>query len=170
MSNNSTIISRKKKLSCGCFDYNFSKGRCKAHATIEDTAKRMLKYRNETIELNKEELWDWFKLRRKEMTGICAHCGNPSTKKDDDKFHFSIAHILPKSLFPSVSNHPDNWVELCFWGNSCHSNMDNKTLDIMDMNCFDEIITKFSKMFKDIAPEEKRRIPAILLEYLKNEL
>jgi hypothetical protein len=170
MSNNSTIITKKKKLLCGCFDYNFSKGRCKTHATIEDTAKRILKYRNETIESDKEELWDWFKLRRKEMTGICSHCGNPSTKKDDDKFHFSIAHILPKSHFPSVANHPDNWVELCFWGNSCHTNMDNKTLDIIDMNCFDEIITKFSRMFNDIAPEEKRRIPAILLEYLKNEL
>jgi len=37
---NSTIIPKKKKLLCGCYDYPFSKGRCKKHATIEDTQKR----------------------------------------------------------------------------------------------------------------------------------
>lgn len=162
---NSTIITRKKKLKCGCYDYNFSKGRCKMHATIEDTATRIIKYRNETIQKNKEELWDWFKERRKEMKGKCSHCGNPSSKKDDDKFHFSIAHILPKSLFPSIATHPDNWIELCFWGNSCHTNFDNSTIDLIDMNCFDEIIEKFIRLYPNIIPEERRRIPQILIEY-----
>lgn len=170
MSNNSTIIIKKKKLKCGCYDYNFSKGRCKAHATIEDTAKRVIKYRNETIENNKEELWNWFKERRKEMTGICSHCGNPSSKNDDEKFHYSIAHILPKAYFPSIANHPKNFVELCFYGNSCHTNMDNKTLDITDMHCFDEIIDKFVDMYPSIAKDEKRRIPSVLYEYLENEV
>lgn len=41
---NSTIISKKKKLACGCWDYPFSKGRCKMHATIEDTNKRIKKH------------------------------------------------------------------------------------------------------------------------------
>jgi hypothetical protein len=162
---NSTIITRKKKLKCGCFDYNFSKGRCKTHATIEDTANRIIKYRNETIQGNKEILWDWFKERRKEMKGKCSHCGNPSSKKDDEKFHFSIAHILPKSLFPSIATHPDNWIELCFWGNSCHTNFDNSAIDLIDMNCFDEIIEKFIRLYPSIIPEERRRIPQILIEY-----
>lgn len=43
MRHNSTIIPKKKKLSCGCYDYPFSKGRCKTHATIEDTNKRIAK-------------------------------------------------------------------------------------------------------------------------------
>ena len=38
------------------------------------------------------------------------------------------------------------------------------------MNCFDTIIQKFAKMYPFIAPDEKRRIPNILLEYLKTEL
>jgi len=66
---NSTIIRKKKKLKCGCFDYAFSNGRCKTHATIEDTAKRVIKYRNQELNENKEELWEWFKERRKEMKG-----------------------------------------------------------------------------------------------------
>lgn len=167
---NSTIITRKKKLSCGHFDYNFSKNRCKQCATIEDTNKRFEKYNSKDISENKEEIWNWFKEKRKEMTGVCSHCGNQSSKKDDDKFHFSIAHILPKAYFPSIATHPDNWVELCFWGNACHSNMDNKMLDLIDMNCFDEIIEKFVKMYPYIAENEKKRIPSILIEYLKNEI
>lgn len=41
MSYNSTIISKKKNLSCGHYDYNFSKGRCKNCATIQDSLKRI---------------------------------------------------------------------------------------------------------------------------------
>ena len=103
------------------------------------------------------------------MNGKCLHCGNVTTMKDDEKFHFSIAHILPKSLFPSVATHPDNWIELCFWGNACHTNMDQHTLDLIDMNCFDTIIEKFVKIYPNIAKEEKRRIPSVLMEYLNTE-
>lgn len=163
---NSTIIVKKKKcVSCGKLDYNFSKGRCKTCATIENTAKRVMKFKTADVEENKEAMWDWFKARRKEMKGVCAHCGATTSKKDDEKFHFSIAHILPKAYFPSVATHPDNWIELCFWGNSCHTNMDNKTLDLLDMNCFDQIIEKFMSIYPDVAPDERRRIPTILIEY-----
>lgn len=162
---NSTIISKKKKLACGHFDFNFSKNRCKQCSTIESTHKRIEKARLSEVDDNKEDLWDWFRERRKEMKGVCAHCGESTTKKDDAKFHYSIAHILPKRLFPSVATHKDNWIELCFWGNSCHTNFDNYMLDMIDMNCFDQIIEKFIRMYPDIAPQEKRRIPAILIEY-----
>jgi hypothetical protein len=40
MSFNSTITNRKKQLSCGHFDYNFSKNRCRQCATIQNTARR----------------------------------------------------------------------------------------------------------------------------------
>lgn len=41
---NSTIIRKKRKLDCGCYDYAFSKNLCKAHATIKSTQKRVEKY------------------------------------------------------------------------------------------------------------------------------
>jgi hypothetical protein len=47
---NSTIINKKKKLKCGCFDYNFSKGRCKAHATIQDSQKRIDAYEEAVLD------------------------------------------------------------------------------------------------------------------------
>ena len=38
---NSTIISKKKNLLCGHYDYPFSRGRCKSCATVEDATKRI---------------------------------------------------------------------------------------------------------------------------------
>jgi len=115
------------------------------------------------------ELERWFKERQKEMTGRCMNCGG-KTEAFTKHYKCSIAHILPKAYFKSVATHSENWIELCFYGNSCHTNYDNKMLDLIDMNCFDTIIQKFTKIYPSIAQEEKRRIPPILIEYLKTEL
>ena len=69
-----------------------------------------------------------------------------------------------------MATNENNIIELCFWENNCHYAMDNKMLDLMDMNCFDEIITKFVKMYPFIAADEKRRIPEILLQYIETEI
>jgi len=73
---------------------------------------------------------DWamdlfFQSQRKSMTGRCLFCNGDTMKKDDEKFHFSLAHLLPKAIFKSVATHPDNIIELCFYGESCHTNFDN---------------------------------------------
>jgi predicted membrane chloride channel (bestrophin family) len=116
-----------------------------------------------------DELIQWFKERRKEMKGICSHCGGKSMKDDDTKYHYSIAHLLPKAYFPSVATHPMNSIELCFWSPSCHTNYDNGSLDLIDLNCFDTVINKFVAMYPAIEKIERKRIPAILLNYLEVE-
>jgi hypothetical protein len=115
------------------------------------------------------EMDRWFANRRKEMIGICSHCGDKSCKNSDQYYKFSIAHILPKNLFKSVKTHPLNWVELCFWNKSCHTNYDNKILDITEFNCFNEVIEKFISIYPSIAPKERKYIPDFLLQYVKNE-
>jgi hypothetical protein len=115
------------------------------------------------------ELDRWFKQMQKRMTGKCMNCGG-KTEAFTKNYKCSIAHILPKAYFKSVATNDENWLELCFYGNSCHTNYDNKMLDLIEMNCFDTIIQKFTKMYPHIAPEEKRRIPPILIEYLKTEI
>lgn len=115
------------------------------------------------------ELKRWFIDRRNDLTGVCAHCGSKSCKDSDQYFKFSIAHILPKNIFKSVATHPLNYIELCFWGNSCHTNFDNKTLDIMDLHCFDTVIKRFVVMYPDIAPKERKYIPDVLLQYVEVE-
>lgn len=111
----------------------------------------------------------WFKARRAEMRGLCQHCGAKSSKDSDNYFRHSIAHLLPKNLFKSVSTHPDNWIELCYFPPSCHSNFDNKILDIMELNCFDEVIRKFVAIYPSIAPAERKYIPDVLLQYVEAE-
>lgn len=115
------------------------------------------------------ELDRWFKERRKEMVGICANCGSKTTKNNDTYFKHSIAHLLPKRLFKSIATHPDNWIELCYFEKSCHANYDSHTLDLIDLNCFDEAIRKFVAMYPDIAPKERKYIPDILLQYVEIE-
>lgn len=120
-------------------------------------------------ERGKSELWDWFLDRREEMVGVCQHCSKPSLKNSDRFFHHSVCHILPKSknLFPSVATNVFNWLELC---QECHNNLDNHMIDITELNCFNEVIEKITKIYPHIAKEERRRIPAILMEYIKTEL
>src|ERR1700761_316449 len=111
----------------------------------------------------------WFEDRRKELTGVCAHCGGRSCKDSDQYWKFSIAHILPKNIFHSVKTHPLNYIELCFFNNSCHTNFDNKTLDVMDLNCFDTVIERFVSMYPAIDSKERRYIPDVLLQYAEIE-
>jgi hypothetical protein len=47
---NSTIIPKKKKLGCGCYDFPFSRNRCKMHATAEDAMTRLAEYNDKMIE------------------------------------------------------------------------------------------------------------------------
>jgi len=48
--------------------------------------------------------------------------------------------------------------------------MDNGNLDIIQMNCFDEIIEKFIAMYPDISPSERKYIPDTLLQYAKDAI
>lgn len=130
---------------------------------------RSLSQYQDNISGGGSEMQRWFEDRRKEMTGVCSNCGGKSCKDSDVYFKFSIAHLLPKAYFPSVKTHPDNWIELCHFGKSCHTNMDNKMLDLTEMACWDEIVTKFCIMYPHILPNEKRRIPKVLLNYIETE-
>lgn len=125
---------------------------------------------NKSLANNYGALDRWFREVRKTMTGKCMNCGGKTCADNDKEYKRSVAHILPKAYFKSVATHPDNFLELCFYGkNSCHTNFDNKMIDIIDMNCFDQIITKFVKIYPFISLDERRRIPSILLQYLEVE-
>src|SRR5574337_480806 len=69
----------------------------------------------------------WFEERRREMTGRCCLCGGKTEKHNDKTYRNSIHHLLDKrkSMFPSLALHPNNFLEVCFYGNSCHTNIHN---------------------------------------------
>lgn len=121
--------------------------------------------------LKKDPVLDkWFKEQRLLMTGNCMHCGSPTTKYDNFFYKFSIAHIFPKAYFKSIRTHPKNALELCFWGNSCHTNYDNGILTIEKMNCYDTIKERIIALFPHIDPCEHWRIPDNFMQIINNNL
>lgn len=103
------------------------------------------------------ELDDWFKARRKELTGTCScGCGNSTTKNDDQKYKFSICHILPKAKFKSVATHPLNYLELSFW-DGCHTNMDNRSMELWpNMECWQTIVERVAAIETQLTDAERR--------------
>ena len=105
----------------------------------------------------------WFKRRRGEMVGTCqCGCGMPSSKYDDKNFRSSICHIFPQRLFPSIQFHHLNWVERKFWAtkdtSACHSQMDNKSMDLwVNFADWDDIKEKYHQLVEIITEEEKKQ-------------
>lgn len=186
----SSIKRKKCKCSPDCPKYptlGFS-GYFAAHATqeIKDKVgtKRKVAQKNRAARqrvrglVNKDakltgsaELKLWFSERRNQMTGYCDNCGNRTCKNDDRTYHYSLHHILPKAYFPSIATNQNNWLELCMWGEkSCHRNLEDGHLDMTEMSCWDKIVERFLAMYPSIADNEKRRIPDILMKYVKDNL
>lgn len=116
----------------------------------EENAEKEFRGENDTL------IQNWFKARRKEMTGICqCGCAQKSSKKDDTYYRHSAAHIFPKRLFPSVMYHPLNFVERAFFM-GCHTNMDEQGMDKWpNMADFDDIKEKFHVLAPLLTDEER---------------
>jgi hypothetical protein len=113
----------------------------------------------------------WFEERRVEMTGKCCLCNGKTERNNDETYRHSIHHLFDKkpALFQSVSCHPDNWLELCYYGNSCHTNIHNRTITwelLLDSAEGQMIVDKFRKIYPFIAENERKNIPEILLKTL----
>lgn len=106
----------------------------------------------------------WYRDRMNEFTGICQECGEKIPKY---LRHASVAHVLPKSLFPSIAVHPENCNEL---GPSCgcHSKYDLSWMSASKMKIFLTAIEKFKILEPFIALQEKRKIPEIFLLHAKS--
>lgn len=114
----------------------------------------------------------WFEQRREEMTGKCVLCGGTTERYSDNTYRNSIHHIFEKrsEMFPSVSLNEDNWLEVCFWGNSCHTNIHNGTITwelLYDSAEWPMIWNKIQKVYPFIALEERKSIPEFLQKLLQ---
>lgn len=109
------------------------------------------------------EMDAFFEEMRKRMTGRCVFCNGATEKNNDETYRNSIAHLLPKRPvdkggFPSVGTHEENWIELCFYGNSCHTNFDNGMITwefIKDSKEWDIISDKLLTLIPFLTKEEK---------------
>jgi hypothetical protein len=127
MAFNSTIINKKKRLKCGCFDYNFSKGRCKAHATQEDAQKRIDAYEETVSDESLQNLIDdldaifsrYIRLKYADEKGnvACYTCGGRLPIQHIQNGHYIhrqdlATRFLESNCRPQCercnSNHNDN--------------------------------------------------------------
>lgn len=146
----------KKPLISGLCQRHYWEGRSKAKE------KKAKKSHIELLETAfgtnspQSELILWYSARIMERTGFCMECGERIPLA---YAHASIAHILPKSLFPSVSTHPLNGMELGA-GCGCHSRWDKSWESAQKMKVYPLAKERF-KQFEHliISSEERRRIP-----------
>ncbi len=89
---------------------------------------------------------------RELMTGKCCNCGKPSQKYNETFWKWSIAHILPKKLFESISRHELNWIELCL---DCHNLYDRNWLTASKMSIFQLVIKRVILLMQFIEESEK---------------
>ena len=106
------------------------------------------------------ELDQWYMDRRVEMTNVCIECGKSTQKSNEKYYRWSICHIVPKSLVPSVATNIFNWVELC---QLHHQEFDNTFDKAAAMMCFGEVKMKFQIFKKEIPNEELRKVNPHLL-------
>lgn len=89
----------------------------------QETEEKKLRGNDDTL------MEQWFKARRKELTGVCqCGCGQSSQKKDDTFFRGSCCHVFPKATFESVMYHPLNCIERAMFG-GCHARLDEGGID-----------------------------------------
>lgn len=107
----------------------------------------------------------WFRERVNEMTGNCQECGERINKNIFKYAKCGVAHIFPKSTFPSISTHKLNWMELgatC----GCHSRAEDFE-KAMKMKVWPEMLRRIKVLIAAMAQEEKRRIPDIILQEIE---
>lgn len=100
-----------------------------------------------------EDLRPFYSTAMAVATGKCFECGEniPSLWRQA-----SIAHILPKSKFPSVASNALNFVELCV---SCHTKFDTGFETASKMKCWVYAKARFNKFKDQISEEDLRKVP-----------
>lgn len=126
---------------------------------------------------NDSDLVKFFKKAMSKMTSHCLNCHNRTETKVYSAAIFSIAHILDKrdTMFPSVKDNPNNWIELC---PDCHTDFDTAPLE-KNKNLWDKrqamgtwpvVWEKLLKVYPSIAPEELHHLPTDLRERIEKTL
>lgn len=161
-------IEVKKKICriCSTLQYIWSKGRCKKCTSIENASSpnKSKDKNNDVPKSNELAPYFIYHVAQIDKNPVCANCGCGIKAS-----YFHVAHILPKSKYPSVKANLDNAVYLCtsiLGGNGCHEMFDSNANDkwwVEDFLALDDIIRQFNK-FKHLVTETGKKEFRILNE------
>lgn len=143
----------------GCNNNVFAKGYCKIHQYLrpkkenrEPIDRGLFKRDVDIKKNNKYELEKWFKDREQEIIDSgqrCIECGSFIPTKF---LRHAVAHIFPKSLFPSVATHPLNYLPL---GAHCCHDKSHTIESFSKMKCWGEAVNRFSEFYLHIKEKHK---------------
>lgn len=128
--------------------------------------KRAAKLAEEKKEMagDKTDLQKWYNKIMEAETPKCWETGEKLNKADKLGWHGSIAHILCKSLYPSVATHPQNYMILSMW-NGSHANYDSSWERAAKMKVWPYAMKIIlTVLLPLLTPEEKRKLPEIIVQ------
>lgn len=137
-------IKKKKCVECGEEKYIFSKGRCKfcASKTYKSLSSSSTKRKEKSSCLGKFFLQHIQNIKQNNLR--CAECGEKLRG-----MHSEVAHILPKSQYPSIQCESLNVIYLCghLSENQCHNNFDNFSAEkVASMKIYPYICSIFNDL------------------------
>lgn len=113
------------------------------------------------------ELARWFNVKMMTSEPVCENCDLFIFISSQKHWHGCQAHVLPKSLFPSVATHPDNHMVLDWYGCNCHGQFDSSWLNASKMLIFPTAFERFLKFESLIAQDERKNIPEVFLKEME---
>ena len=135
------------------------------------SAKKIANEKKERELLNGDstELQKWYANIMRKEEGRCWETRERIDKNDTLGWHGSIAHILPKSDFPSVETHPMNYMILKMWGGA-HGQYDSSWENASKMKVWGHACKVFNILYPLLSQEEKRKLPDIIIQEIKPEV
>lgn len=110
----------------------------------------------------KTDLEKWYAVIMEKEIGRCWETGKVISKADKDGWHASIAHVLPKKLFPSVATHTRNYLILSA-REGAHSRYDLSWQSAQEMRVWPIAMSRFFELEPDIADNERKYLPDFFL-------
>lgn len=137
----------------------------KPYKLPKKSAKKLAQEKELKKSGGESELQKWYSAIMKKEEKQCWNCGASLTHYNNEDWHACIAHVIPKSLFPSVETHPLNYMILGKWCN-CHGQYDSSWEKAQKMPIFKEAIDRFIMISPDI--KESNKIPEVFKNILEN--
>jgi hypothetical protein len=110
------------------------------------------------------ELVKWYAKIMQSEPSKCWETGEAIDKNDKMGWHGSVAHILCKEHFPSVMTHPMNYMILKMWGGT-HGQYDASWEKAAKMKVWPYALKIIKTVLLPcLTPEEKRRLPDVVLQ------
>ena len=110
----------------------------------------------------------WYEKKVNECDWMCSECGK-SCYSGNKEYRFAAqAHILPKSLFPSIATHDQNY--MCLGPScGCHGKYDSNWDNASKMKVWPEALATMFVLIPLLPQAEYRRLPDIVKDAFEKQ-